>query len=100
MSIETISKAVWSSRRLASTALEIMSGFSSTVLWLSADPIAETIPWPTRAMIVSSVAPPMSWARLARTVTRALTINWIPSLAIASRNGLTLFRGGQSMTLG
>ena len=56
----------------ASTALEIMSGFSSTALWSSAEPIALTMPSPTRAMIVSSVAPPMSCCRFARTVTRAL----------------------------
>ena len=75
MSIETISKAVWESSRRASTALEIRSGFSNTRLWLSAEPIALTIPSPTRAMIVSSVAPPISRCRLARTVTRALTFS-------------------------
>ncbi len=60
MSIDTISKAVCESSRRASTALEIRSGFSSTSVCESDEPMALTIPSPTRAMIVSSVAPPMS----------------------------------------
>ena len=48
---------------------------------VSAEPMALTMPSPTRAMIVSSVAPPISCCRLARTVTRALTFSWMPFLA-------------------
>ncbi len=50
----------------------------------AAEPMALTMPSPTRAMIVSSVAPPMSWWRFARTVTRAFTLSWMPFLATAS----------------
>ena len=46
--------------------------------------MALTMPWPTRAMMVSSVAPPTRRSRLARTVTRALTSRRMPSLATAS----------------
>ena len=42
-----------------STALEMRSGFSSTSMCDLAEPIALTMPSPTRAMIVSSVAPPI-----------------------------------------
>jgi hypothetical protein len=38
----------------SSTRREIWSGFSSTDLWDAAEPIEETVPSPTRAMIVSS----------------------------------------------
>ena len=55
---------------------------------------------PTRATIVSSVAPPISRLRLARTVTRALTFSWIPSLATASSDVRPESRAGQSMTFG
>ena len=51
----------------ASTAFEIMSGFSMTTRWLSAEPIEVMIPSPTRAMTVSSVAPPISCLMLVRT---------------------------------
>ena len=61
-----------------------MSGLASTSRWSLAEPMALTIPSPTRAMIVSSVAPPISCWRFARTVTRVLTFNWIPFLATAS----------------
>jgi lipoyl synthase len=60
---------------LSSTALEMWSGFSSTSLWSSAEPIAVTMPSPTRAMIVSSVAPPTSRSMFVRTVTRAFTLS-------------------------
>ena len=75
MSIDTISNAVCESSLRASTAFEMRSGFSSTTLCVSAEPIALTMPSPTRATIVSSVAPPMSWSRFARTVTRAFTLS-------------------------
>src|SRR5687767_15418514 len=39
---------------------------------------------PTRAMIVSSPAPPTRRSRLVRTVTRDTAINWMPSLATAA----------------
>ena len=64
MSIETISKAVCESSRRASTALEMRSGFSSTCVCESDEPMALTMPSPTRAMIVSSVAPPINWLQV------------------------------------
>ena len=56
-------------------------------------PGEKDLPSPTRASTVSSPAPPTNWRILARTVTRALAINWIPSLA-------TAVTGGVSMTFG
>ena len=93
MSMERISNAVPASRPLPSTTLEMLSGFSSTSLWDEAEPMDETIPSPTRASTVSSPAPPTSCLMLARTVTRALAISWIPSFA-------TAVTGGVLMTLG
>ena len=60
------------------------------------------IPSPTRAMIVSSVAPPISWARLVRTVTRARIFSSTPFLAIGARASIfsTACGSGQSITLG
>ena len=46
-----------------------------------------TMPSPTRAMIVSSPAPPTRRSMLARTVTRAVARSWIPSLATAATMG-------------
>ena len=60
-----------------------MSGFSITCKWLSDEPMAVMIPSPTRAMIVSSVAPPINCSRLVRTVTRARTFSSTPFLAMA-----------------
>ena len=51
-------------------------------------------------MIVSSIAPPMSWLRLVRTVTRALTFNCTPFFATASSVSRPLFFPGQSITFG
>ena len=93
ISIDKISKAVPASKPLRSTSLEIESGFSSTDLWFSEEPIDETIPSPTRARIVSSPAPPTNCLMLARTVTRALAINWIPSLATAATGGVLITLG-------
>ena len=93
ISIDRISKAVPASNPLRSTSLEIESGFSNTDLWFSEEPIDETIPSPTRARIVSSPAPPTNWRILARTVTRALAINWIPSLATAVTGGVSITFG-------
>ena len=93
MSMESISKAVPASSPLRSTSLEMESGFSSTCLWLSDEPMLETMPSPTRASTVSSPAPPTNWRMLARTVTRALAMSWMPSLA-------TAVTGGVSITLG
>ena len=84
------------SRRRApstSTVLEIKSGFSSTFLWDSAEPIVLTIPSPTRARIVSSPAPPTSRLMLARTVIRASARSWMPSLAIAATLGVVMTFG-------
>ena len=69
------------------------SGFSSTCLWLGAEPMEETVPSPTRAMIVSSPAPPTRRSRLARTVTRATAITWMPSLATAATRGVWITLG-------
>ncbi len=93
MSMERISNAVPASSPLASTALEIMSGFSSTFLWDSAEPMVLTIPSPTRARIVSSPAPPTSRSMLARTVTRAIASSWMPSLAMAATLGVVMTLG-------
>ena len=70
MSMERISYAVPESSPLLSTTLEMWSGFSSTSLWLADEPMELTMPSPTRAMIVSSPAPPTSRSMLVRTVTR------------------------------
>ena len=45
--------------------------------------MAVMMPSPTRAMIVSSVAPPINCSMFVRTVTRARTFNSTPFLAIA-----------------
>ncbi len=50
-------------------------GSPDTLACVSAEPMALTMPSPTRAMIVSSVAPPINCCRLARTVTRAFTFS-------------------------
>ncbi|QYU66216.1 DNA-directed RNA polymerase subunit beta' [Leptolyngbya sp. 15MV] len=100
MSMERISKAVPASRPDSRTLRLISSGFSRTSLWLSLEPMVETMPWPTRAMMVSSVAPPTSCLMLVRTVTRALALSWMPSLATASMVERGPWAAGQSMTLG
>ena len=100
MSTETISKAVCESSELCSTVCVIMFGLASTSLWSWAEPIALTIPSPTRAMIVSSVAPPTSRSSLVRTVTRALARSWMPLRQTASRNCRPLVGSGQSITFG
>ena len=74
-SMETISNAVWESREFFKTACEIELGLASTSVWCSAPPMALTMPSPTRAMIVSSVAPPTSRSSLVRTVTRARALS-------------------------
>jgi hypothetical protein len=62
-------------------------------LWDAAEPIEETVPSPTRAMIVSSPAPPTRRSMLARTVTRATAITWIPSFATATTRGVSITFG-------
>jgi hypothetical protein len=59
-----------------------------------------TMPSPTRAMMVSSLAPPTKRSRLVRTVTRARTFTWMPSLATPSMVVRPEAGFGQSMTLG
>ena len=59
-----------------------------------------TMPSPTRAMMVSSVAPPTKRSRLVRTVTRALAFTTMPSLATPSMVARPEAGLGQSMTLG
>ena len=68
-------KAVCESSPFASTARAISIGLASTSLWLAQEPMADTIPSPTLAIIVSSVAPPISCLMLVRTVTRAFAFN-------------------------
>ena len=58
------------------------------------------MPSPTRATMVSSVAPPTKLARLVRTVTRPRALMTMPSLATASMLRLLPPAGGQSMTCG
>ena len=81
------------SRPLLSTVWLIRSGFSSTALCVSEEPMVVTMPSPTRAIMVSSPAPPTRRFTSVRTVTRALARSSIPSLATAEM-------GGVSMTLG
>ena len=100
MSIDTIWNAVWASSPRSRTALAILSGRSMTSKWVSAEPIDVMIPSPTRAMIVSSVAPPISCLRFVRTVTRARILSSTPFLATAESVVLPLAASGQSMTLG
>ena len=59
-----------------------------------------TMPSPTRAMMVSAVAPPTSRSMLVRTVTRAFALSWMPSIATASIVVRPLAGSGQSMTRG
>ena len=59
-----------------------------------------TMPSPTRAMMVSSVAPPTKRSRLVRTVTRARALITMPSLATPAMVILPARGSGQSMTLG
>ena len=47
--------------------------------------MALTMPSPTRAIMVSSVAPPTNPGIFVRTVTRARAFNSIPSLATADK---------------
>ena len=61
---------------------KIKSGLSMTSKWEPTEPIDVMMPSPTRAMIVSSVAPPISCVRFVRTVTRARIFNSTPFLAI------------------
>ena len=93
MSMERISKAVPASSPFRSTSLEMLSGFSSTCSCESADPMLDTMPSPTRARMVSSPAPPTSWWMLARTVTRALAMSWMPFLATAATGGVSITLG-------
>ena len=93
MSIETISNAVCASSPRSSTAFEMRSGFSITSRWSFDEPIDVMIPSPTRAMIVSSVAPPISCARFVRTVTRARTFSSTPFLATALKRAAARFLG-------
>ncbi len=62
--------------------------------------MALTMPSPTRAMIVSSLAPPTSRSSLVRTVTRARARSWMPFLQTPSRVARPLVGSGQSITLG
>jgi len=59
-----------------------------------------TMPSPTRAMIVSSVAPPTKRSRFVRTVTRARTLTPMPSFATAVIFVTPALGFGQSMTFG
>ena len=94
--MDRISNAVPASRPLSKTAREIASGFSSTAEYVCDEPMALTIPSPTRAMTVSSVAPPTRPGIFVRTVTRALAFTSMPSFATAASVPLT----GASITFG
>ena len=59
-----------------------------------------TMPSPTRAMMVSSVAPPTKRLRFVRTVTRARALTTMPSLATPAMVLLPSRGSGQSITLG
>jgi len=93
ISIERISNAVPESSPFSRTTLEMESGFSSTSLCESADPMEDTTPSPTLASTVSSPAPPTSCLIFARTVTLAFAISWIPSLATAVTGGVSITFG-------
>src|SRR5918912_932063 len=58
------------------------------------------MPSPTRAMIVSSVAPPTKRSRCERTVTRAFTFTPMPSLATPSMVARPIAALGTSMIFG
>jgi hypothetical protein len=60
---------------------------------VAAEPIVLTMPSPTRAMTVSSPAPPTSRSILVRTVTRQTAWSWIPSLATAAMRGVSITLG-------
>ena len=51
------------------------------------------MPSPTRAMTVSSPAPPTSRSMLVRTVTRETAMSWIPSFATAAMRGVSITLG-------
>ena len=93
ISMETISNAVPASSPLASTTLEMESGFSSTAAWVSAEPMVVTIPSPTRAIMVSSPAPPTSLLISALTVTCAVAMTCTPFLATAAIGGVLITLG-------
>ena len=60
---------------------------------MSAEPIVLTMPSPTRAMIVSSPAPPTSRSMFVRTVTRETAMSWIPSFATAAMRAVSITLG-------
>ena len=62
--------------------------------------MAVTIPSPTRAMIVSSVAPPTNRSKFERTVTRALALIMMPSFDTPSIVLRPELEFGQSITRG
>ena len=93
MSMDRISYAVPASKPLDSTVREIRSGFSSTCLCVSAEPTVVTMPSPTRAITVSSPAPPTRRSMFVRTVTRALARSSMPSFAIAATTGVSMTFG-------
>ena len=99
-SFDRISKEVPESTPFSKTRREMESGFSRTSLYELAEPTEVTMPSPTRAMTVSSVAPPTKRSRLVRTVTRARTLTAIPSLATAVILLTPVFGLGHSITLG
>ena len=67
-----------------------MFGLASTSVWCSALPMALTMPSPTRAMMVSSVAPPTRRSSLVRTVTPAWASKLDAVLADAVERGPAL----------
>ena len=93
ISIDKISNAVPASNPLSKIVLEILSGFSNTTVCDSEEPIVETIPSPTRAITVSSPAPPTKRSILARTVILALALTSIPLIATPAIYGVSITFG-------
>ena len=83
-SIDTISNAVCESSALCSTACEIRLGLASTSVWCSAEPMALTMPSPTRAMIVSSRGAADQPVELGPHRDAARALSWMPFLQTPS----------------
>ena len=83
-------------RRSRKSARDFPARFCRNVV----EPIAWTIPWPTRAMIGLFGRPADSCRMFVRTVTRARALSRMPSPATASSVPADRLGSGQSMTFG
>ena len=90
---DSISQTILRKGLDAGTAYEILSGFSRTTVCDSEEPIVETIPSPTRAITVSSPAPPTSRSMFARTVILAFAFTSIPLIATPAIYGVSITLG-------